>query len=366
MLIGASAVSASGSGISLLQSMDLTGDTGVFSEEYLDSLFGIGTTPSEEWFGPSFENSSSASSFLSEFYVNTTISTTGGFTPVKIDVTHQTPSKIYYYNGKEITYTQYQSTASSSSARNNELWIQKGQDWSQYAIVQEKAGVQLIVFTPSGGQADYFEIHQSDATSITSKSMSISSGYVAIPFTAEKTGRYILLFVLNSQPSNAVIVDVISEAPTLQQYTTSADMPPASNGDNPDGYGQGGAVATGTSVTSSTSGTTSTTITQTQHSTQSYGAANPSQTVSATAGDTPVTIQSQGMKGYQVYVDEAYVGTDGMNGDALDGKFSFKVVGGQSHSIRVFDGQNNYIRNLEFPKGVQKIIKVEPGTTVYV
>ena len=52
--------------------------------------------------------------------------------------------------------------------------------------------------------------------------------------------------------------------------------------------------------------------------------------------------------------------------DALDGKFSFRVVGGQSHSIRVFDGQNNYPKTMDFPRGILKIINVEPAATVYV
>jgi hypothetical protein len=81
-------------------------------------------------------------------------------------------------------------------------------------------------------------------------------------------------------------------------------------------------------------------------------------------GDTPVTIQSQGMKGYQVYLDENYIGTEGTGGDSLDGRFSFRVVGNQNHDIRVYDGQFNYPKTMFFQKGVQKIINVEPGTAV--
>ena len=375
LLTGAGAASASG--MSLLNSVDLMGGAGgfsAFSEEYVNSLFGIGTEASETWFGPEFDNTSSASSFLSEFLINTTTLATGGFVPVKIDISHQTPGKIYFGSGQEITYTQYQSTISSPS-RSNELWIQKGMDWSQYAIVPVKSAVQLLAFSPAGGQADYYEIYQSDSMGITSRSLTFFSGYSSVSFAPQKAGRYVLLFVLNNQPSNAVIVDVISEAPPVQQSASASDMPPASNNPAGSGFGPGaaaGAAVTSTTTTSTTTSTTgvsgTATITQTQQS-QGYGPSSPSQgtaTPAATGGDTPVTIQSQGMRGYQVFLDGVYIGTEGTSGDALDGKFSFRVVGGQSHSVRVFDGQFNYPKSMFFPKGVLKIINVEPGTAVYI
>ena len=79
-----------------------------------------------------------------------------------------------------------------------------------------------------------------------------------------------------------------------------------------------------------------------------------------TSGDTVVTIASQGMRGYQVYLDGNYIGTEGTGGDLLDGRFSFKVVGGHYHDIRVSDGQFNYPKRIFFQQGIQKIIYVEP------
>ena len=131
-----------------------------------------------------------------------------------------------------------------------------------------------------------------------------------------------LYFVVNNQPSNVVIVDVFAKAPSTQ-YQTYAP-------------------------------TTTTPTVSTLPQTTSVG------------GDTPVTIQSQGMRGYQVFLDENYIGTEGSNGDALDGVFNFKVTGGQNHNIRVYDGQFNYPKSMYFERGVLKIINVEPGTAVYV
>jgi hypothetical protein len=85
----------------------------------------------------------------------------------------------------------------------------------------------------------------------------------------------------------------------------------------------------------------------------------------ATTGDSTVTIMSQGMRGYQVYLDGNYIGTEGTGGDSLDGKFTFKVPGNQYHEVRVYDGQFNYPKTMFFDRGGTKIIHVEHETAVY-
>jgi len=86
----------------------------------------------------------------------------------------------------------------------------------------------------------------------------------------------------------------------------------------------------------------------------------------ATTGDSTATIVSQGMRGYQVFLDGKYIGTEGTGGDPQDGKFTFKVVGNQNHEIRVYDGQFNYPKTMFFERGGTKTINVEPGTAVYI
>jgi hypothetical protein len=83
------------------------------------------------------------------------------------------------------------------------------------------------------------------------------------------------------------------------------------------------------------------------------------------AGDTPVTIVSQGMRGYEVFLDGNHIGTEGTGGDPLDGKLSFSVIGNQNHEVRVYDGRFNYTKTIFFQRGVQKKINVEPGMLVY-
>ena len=352
LILGAGAAGAVGTqGFSLLQSIDMTG--GAFSEDYVNSLFGIGgmgTELSGPWFGPQFENTSSASSFFSEFYINTSVPVIG-FTPVKFDVTHKMPTRIYFGNGRDVTYTQYQSAI--ATARGNEMWIQKGLDWSAYAIVPAGTGMQFIAFAPAGGQADYYEIVQTDALNITSKKVNFYSGYNSLNFRADKVGRHVLLFVLNNQPSNSIIVDVISQAPPAVQTPAASLMPPSSN--MPPAYNQPNTVVSGYSQTTTTGLGQSTTSASTQY--QTSGTSYPPQT-GAVAGDTPVTIQSAGLSGYQIFIDENYIGTEGTNGDAPDGVFKFMVVGGQYHNVRVWDGEFNHPSKLFFPKGTLKIINV--------
>ncbi len=352
LILGAGATSAIGAqGFSMQQSIGLTG--GAFNEEYVNSLFGIGDTGTElsvPWFGPEFENTSSASSFLSEFFINTSVPVMG-FNPVKIDITHKMPSRIYFGSGKDITYTQYQSAI--ATARGNELWIQKGLDWSAYAIVPAGTGLPLIALAPAGGQADYYEITQTDAVNITSKRVNFFVGYNSLNYMADKVGRHILLFVQSNQPSNSIIIDVISQAPPVSQASAVSQMPPSTN--MPPAYNQPNAGLTATSGL----GQTTTSVTT---SYQTYGAPYSPQT--AVSGDTPVTIQTT-MKGYDVYVDGAMVGKEGRNGDVLDGVFRFSVVGGMAHTIRIFDGENNYEKTMDFVRGVAKVINVPAATTVY-
>ena len=362
---------AAGYDVSISQSMEVS-ETG-FDEEFVKSLFGFGAEGGEGfWFGPEFEDVSTATTFFSEFYMESSVPVVKTFAPVKIDVTQNVPSRIYFGSGKEIAYTQYQSTVATS--RGNELWIQKGADWSQYAIVPAGSGIQFIAFAPVGGQADYYWMLQSNSLNITSKRLDLYPGYNSLNFKADEVGRHILLFVLNNQPSNAIIIDVISQAPPAQQTAVAADMPPSTNNPAASGVQAMQTVQPTQAVQMPTGATTSVMQTYSGTAQQTTSASSTTQYPAAVAakpavpaivaGDTPVTIQTT-LKGYDVYVDGVLIGKEGTGGDLLDGVFKFKVVGGMIHNIRIFDGEHNYPKDIYFEKGVQKIINVPPGTTVY-
>ncbi|OPY49098.1 MAG: PKD domain protein [Methanosaeta sp. PtaU1.Bin112] len=85
----------------------------------------------------------------------------------------------------------------------------------------------------------------------------------------------------------------------------------------------------------------------------------------SSASDSIATIVSQEMRGYQVFLDDIYIGTEGELWDAPDGRFTFSVSGNQMHSIRIYDGQFNYPKSIFFQSGEIKTINVEPGMQVY-
>jgi len=345
-------------------SMDM--GEGAFSQSFVESLFGIGGTESElsqGWFGPQFEDAGSAYSFFSQFYISTSTPVSGGFAPVKIDINKKLPGKLYFGSGKEIAFTAYQSA--TSPARGNELWIDKHMDWSQYAIVPQGAGIQFIAFAPAGGKADYYQIQETGVQKITAKQLDFFAGYNSLNFLADKMGRHIILFVLNNQPSNAIIIDVISQPPTApseSQMQPGSDMPPAFGQTDAVVEGFGQPTKTTTFPPTTTLPSTAPAATTTPLPTM-LGPSQPTQP--ALSGDTPVTIQSPTMRGYQVYLDGVLIGAEGTAGDAPDGKFSFHVVGNQEHNIRVYDGQFNYPKSMYFQRGVLKIINLDQGYAVY-
>ncbi len=365
------ALAAAQSGYSMQQSF---GMTGMFNQTLIEDFMSF------PWFGleynASFDDAlpgdsidfGDAYDFFSEYYVSTSIPIVSGIvsTPVKFDINHGKPSKIYFGSGKQVAYNQYVATPT----RGNELWIQGAADWSQYVVAPAGTGLQLVAFTPAGGQTDFYEIIQTNVLNVTSRRYSFYPGYNSMNFYADKVGRHILLFIVNNQPSNVIIVDVISPAPPAiqtqplagqipyggSQASYTGPMPPANQQ-----YLAGGQMTGGASQSSS--------YQYTQYSSAQASAPIPvpaPQPISGSSlGDTPVTIQTT-MKGYDVWVDGVYIGKEGTGGDSLDGVYRFNVVGGKTHTIRIFDGVNNYEKPIYFERGVSKVINVPPAATVYV
>ncbi len=281
--------------------------------------------------------SSSGGSFYSQPYSGTTFSpfteyytssgtpVVGGIisNPTTFNIAQRTPSTIYYGNGQALPYSQYVSTVPSKT---NDLWIQGATNWTQYVVSPVGTWLQLVANAPVGGPAGFYEMIQTDTTSSKYSTYQFNPGYNTMNFYADQVGRHMLYFVVNNQPSNVVVVDVFAQAqPGSAVPSTSPAVP------------YGGQISTGS---------------------PQY---NPQQTPGLASGDVPVTIKSNGMRGYDVYLDEVYIGKE----TSGDGSFSFSVKGNMYHDIRVFDGQFNYPKRIYFQSGVSKIINVEPGTAVY-
>ena len=195
------------------------------SGDYLNpnSISSGGGYPNFPWYstGGSFYNQGFSDSIFSPFkgyYTSSGMPLVGGIisTPTKYDISQRTPSKIYYGTGQALPYSQY---VSSVPSRTNELWVQGATDWSQYVVSPLGTWLQLVAYSPDGGSAGFYEVVQTSTTSPKYNTYQFNPGYNTMNFNADQVGRHILLYVVNNQPSNVVIVDVFAQVPSTQYQT---------------------------------------------------------------------------------------------------------------------------------------------------
>jgi hypothetical protein len=246
--------------------------------------------------------------------------------PKKHEIKDEMPATVYFsYQMQAVPYSQYKTYPTYTGG--NSLWIQGATSWTQYAQVPQGSGLSLLATSPTGGNGYLYEIYPDGKLS--KNNFYFFPGSNQINFYADNIGQHILLFTIDGQVSSPIVIDVMPYVqPYIPPYQYPTPIQPI------DLYG--------------------------------YGAIySPTSYPIPTTGDSTVKIESQGMRGYQVFLDGNYIGTEGTGGDPLDGKFSFKVVGNQNHEVRVYDGQFNYPKTMFFDRGGTKIIKVEPGMAVY-
>ena len=147
-----------------------------------------------------------------EYYTTTGMPVVGGIVsnPAKFDITQKAPARVYYGAGVGLPFSQYAATVPSKT---NDLWIQGAVNWTQYVVSPVGTWLQLIAYAPVEGPAGFYETIQTDTTSSKYSTYQFSQGYNTMNFYADQVGRHMLYFVVNSQPSNVVIVDVFAQAP---------------------------------------------------------------------------------------------------------------------------------------------------------
>ncbi len=291
--------------------------------------YGIG----QPWVGGNPPSTSTSDSMYTQYYsINKGSFTKNHIEAPKKQAKEEKPATVYFtYQMQAMPYSQYETYAAYTGG--NSLWIEGTSSWTQYAKVPQGSSLSLMATSSTGGDGNLYEIHPDGK--LYKNTFHFYPGYNQIDFYADTIGQHILLFVINGQVSNSVVIDVV---PYTQTYTPPY-MPfyisPYQNPVSIQPYPEGTILP-------------------------------PDSDQITTTGDSTATIVSQGMRGYQVFLDGNYIGTEGTGGDPLDGKFSFRVVGNQNHDIRVYDGQFNYPKTMFFERGGMKIINMEPGTAVYV
>ena len=148
---------------------------------------------------------------FTEYYTTTGMPVVGGIVsnPTKFDITQKTPSNVYYGAGVGLPFSQYASVVPSKT---NDLWIQGATNWTQYVVSPVGAWLELIAYAPVEGPAGFYEMIQTGTTSSKYSTYQFNQGYNTMNFKADQIGRHMLYFVVNSQPSNVVIVDVFAQA----------------------------------------------------------------------------------------------------------------------------------------------------------
>ena len=204
---------------------------------------------------------------LSEVYYSMDAPSSGGGGVQQYSISGQEPTDVYF-GGQSVSYSTYRSAYGGT----NSLWILGSWSWTQYASCPLWAYLQIHAYSPSGGSADLYEIYPNG--NVDKDSTYFWPGYTRINFQADSIGRYILLFVVNNQPSNAVVIDV-----------SSGGWPP-SPGPGP---------------------------------VPSYAR---------------VTVRSSWLSGYTVSVDDVRSYNDFSDG-SLDGVVSFTVSGDRYHTIKI-------------------------------
>jgi hypothetical protein len=107
---------------------------------------------------------------------------------------------------------------------NNNLWIDTPQGRVLYAVVPQYLHISLIASTSLAGQGVVYELYP-NATgqgAYSTNVYSLNPGDNRLEFAADIVGRHVLLFSINNQVSNGVIVDVQGSINSSAQQSTGA------------------------------------------------------------------------------------------------------------------------------------------------
>jgi hypothetical protein len=325
--------------------------------------YGIG----QPWAGGNPPSSDVAISQYSQYYSMTSgsVPNTHIIAPQQYQISGNIPATVYFnYKQQAVPYTQYQSYATYTG--DISLWIQGTSSWTQYASVPQGAHLSLIATASNGGNGYLYEIYPDGR--FLKNNYYYFPGYNRIGFIADTIGQHILLFVIDGKVSNAIVLDVVK----YQQYYPYPNTIPSIQTYSPGTFWQYGSTPVSTTGyfafkqpdTTSKIETTPSTKTTKKTATTQETEKSPMKPI-LTEGDTPVHLISESIKGYQLFVDGDYIGTDGAGLDRLDGKIYFWLDGDQKHEIRVYNVSGDYKKTIFFQKEVLKTINVESGRGIY-
>jgi hypothetical protein len=216
--------------------------------------------------------------------------------PVYFNLSGNVPESIRL-GDRQLNYSDYLGSAACTPLF-SELWISKDSVWSRYAQVTAGEAVDLIVHTPRDGSGDIYLVSYANST-IKHWNFKFLAGYYRLRLTSEESGRLFMLLAQANEPGNALILDVLAR--------------------------------------------------------QSEPSFSPLDVNSISMGDAFVTIKSQRIKGYDVFVDGVFYCNDNSDG-SLDGIASLTIGGEKTHTITISqrDGRGGIINKNEHTKNFNR------------
>jgi hypothetical protein len=132
--------------------------------------------------------------------------------PEKFDINGKEPTSIYFsYQQHAVPYSQYQTYATYTGG--NSLWIQGAASWTQYVAVPQGSSLSFLAISSTGGDGYLYEIYPDGH--LTKNNYYFYPGYNQINFYADSVGQHILLFVIDNEISNAVVINVVAYYPPV-------------------------------------------------------------------------------------------------------------------------------------------------------
>ncbi len=197
----------------------------------------------------------------------------------------------------QLNYPDYVSSHACSPL-SSELWIRKEAVWSRYEQVTAGEVVDLIVHTTQDAGSDIYLISYANSTT-THWNFKFPAGYHRLKLRPEETGRLFMLLAQENEPGNALILDVLPR--------------------------------------------------------QIVQSISPVDVNSILIGEALITVKSQRITGYDVYVDGVFYSSDISDG-SLDGIASLIIGGEKTHTITISqrDGQGSIINKSEHTKSFKR------------
>jgi len=212
--------------------------------------------------------------------------------PLAFNISRNEPQMLQF-GSDHLNFSEYVSSSFLS-----ELWVRTGVRWSRYERTVQGVDVAIILHMPKDGNADIYLISYARG-STNHGNFKLLRGYYLLRLVPGEDGRLFMITALDNQPGNALMLDV------LPRPNVSSSSP----------------LDVGT----------------------------------IQIGKAKVTIKSQRIKGYDVYVDGVFYSSDISDG-VLDGITSFTIGAGQTHTITVSqrDIQGNIINKNEHTKSFKR------------